>query len=120
MNRERARLQGWHIIGYDLQGKDQGGLMSRDYDDDLKAVVWFVAGVGVGAAVALLFAPQSGKETRKLIARTAEKSREYVGERAEHLRDKGRDLYERSRDLAREVGEEAADLVDRGRKIVRG
>jgi gas vesicle protein len=101
--------------------------MSHDYDDDLRTITWFLAGMGVGATVALLFAPKSGKETRRLIARNAERSREYLEDTAERLRDRGKDLYDKgrdvardARDMARDIGEEASDLVDRGRKIVKG
>jgi gas vesicle protein len=112
--------------------------MSRDYDDDVRSLVWFMAGLGVGAVTALLFAPRTGKETRKILARAAERGREYVEDQAdavrEHagavrdratdlagdLRDRSRDLYERGRDLAKDVGEDAATLLDRGKKIVRG
>ena len=93
--------------------------MSHDYEDDVKSLVWFLAGIGVGAAVALLFAPRTGHATRKMLARTAERSRDQLSERAEELRERGRELYERGRDLAEEVGSEAADLLERGRKIVR-
>ena len=101
--------------------------MARDFDEDLRAITWFVAGMGIGAVVALLYAPQSGKETRRMIGRSAERSKDYLEDQATRLRErgkdlyeKGRDVYEKGRDVAREVGEEASDLLDRGRKIVRG
>jgi gas vesicle protein len=94
--------------------------MARDFDDDVRGLLCFLAGMGVGAVVALLFAPQSGKETRRLIAKKAEKSREYFEDIADDLRDRGRDLYERGKELAKDAGESASDLVDRGRKFVRG
>lgn len=94
--------------------------MARDFDDDLRAITWFLAGMGVGAAVALLYAPQSGKETRRMIGRGAERSKDYLEDQATRLRERGKDLYDKGRDVAREVGEEASDLIDRGRKIVRG
>ncbi len=108
--------------------------MSRDYDDDTRSLVWFMAGLGVGAVTALLFAPRTGKETRKILARAADRGRDYLEDRADDLRDtagkvrshasdladRSRDLYERGRDLAKDVGEDAATLLDRGRKIVRG
>ena len=93
--------------------------VGHDYDDDVSGLVWFLAGMGVGAAVALLFAPKTGRATRKLLARTAERGRDQLSERAEELRERGRELYERGRDLAQEVSGEAADLLERGRKIVR-
>jgi gas vesicle protein len=112
--------------------------MSREYDEDVRSLVWFLAGLGVGAVTALLFAPRTGKETRRILAKTAERGREFVEEQAEaareqatairdratdlagDLRDRSRDLYERGRDLAKDVGEDAATLLDRGKKIVRG
>ena len=40
--------------------------------------LFFLAGAGIGAVLALLFAPKSGKETRELIARTAADGREFI------------------------------------------
>jgi gas vesicle protein len=40
--------------------------------------LFFMAGAGIGAVLALLFAPKSGKETRELIARTAADGREFI------------------------------------------
>ena len=38
----------------------------------------FVAGVAVGAAIGVLLAPQKGEDTRRLIARQAEETRDQV------------------------------------------
>ena len=46
-------------------------LQAEEKSDLGGKLVWFVAGATVGAAVALLLAPQTGKETRKAITRTA-------------------------------------------------
>ena len=40
--------------------------------------LYFLAGAGIGAVLALLFAPKSGKETRELIARTASDGRDFL------------------------------------------
>ena len=40
--------------------------------------VYFLAGAGIGAVLALLFAPKSGRETREMIARTANDSRDFL------------------------------------------
>ena len=40
--------------------------------------LYFLAGAGIGAAFALLFAPKSGRETRDLIARTASDSKDFL------------------------------------------
>jgi gas vesicle protein len=56
--------------------------------------LYFLAGAGIGAVLALLFAPKSGRETRELIARTAADSREFmtskVSEGRHFVEEKGR------------------------------
>lgn len=78
-------------------------------------LVWFVAGVAVGAAVGLLFAPKTGSEMRRLIGKKTAEGRDYVAETGRDIYSKGRDLYERGKDLADDAGE----LFERGRKLVR-
>jgi gas vesicle protein len=87
--------------------------MSRDNGGN--AIAWFVAGAALGAAVALLYAPKSGKDTRKLLNRTTRDSREAVEASGKELMEKGRDLYDRGRKIA----DDAADLFERGRRLVR-
>ena len=40
--------------------------------------LYFLAGAGIGAVLALLFAPKSGRETREIIARTASEGRDFI------------------------------------------
>lgn len=77
---------------------------------------WFIAGVAVGAAVGMLYAPKAGKETRGIIGQTSREGREAVQLSGRELVDKGRELYDRGRQIA----EDAADLFERGRKLVQG
>jgi gas vesicle protein len=88
--------------------------MSKDSENS--QVVWFLAGAAIGATVALLFAPASGKETRRRIARKASEGREYVEDVAGDIADKGREYYEKGQRLA----DEAAEMFERGRKMVKG
>ncbi len=85
-------------------------------DQDNSRVVWFLAGAAIGATVALLFAPQSGEETRKRIRAKASEGREALGETGRDLAGKSRDLFEKGKRLA----DEAADMFDRGRKMAQG
>ena len=50
-------------------------------------ILWFLAGLGVGAAVGVLYAPKSGRETRESILTAAEESREVVQERARKYKE---------------------------------
>jgi gas vesicle protein len=88
--------------------------------DNNSKLVWFVAGVAIGSTVALLYAPQSGRVTRRYLGRTAKRSGEAVSdavsEAGRDLMEKGRDLYEKGR----KVADDAAELFERGRRIVEG
>jgi gas vesicle protein len=86
------------------------------YDNLANNIGWFVAGTAVGITAAVLLAPQSGKETRQVIADKTQQGKEAVAE-------KGKDVYGRSKeaiDQGRQLVEDAADLFERGRKLVRG
>ncbi len=52
----------------------------------------FLLGVGVGGAVALLLAPKSGEQTRKLIAKKAEQGKAYVTSRGQELKEQAEEL----------------------------
>jgi gas vesicle protein len=65
----------------------------------------FMVGAITGAAMALLFAPASGDETR-----------EYLGQRAREGRDKAREAAEQSREFYERNRESVTTAIDRGRE----
>jgi gas vesicle protein len=69
-------------------------------------LVSFVLGAIAGAAVALLYAPGSGEETRRKLAEKAREGRD----RAEQLARDGREFFNRHR-------EDLASAVERGREV---
>jgi gas vesicle protein len=76
-------------------------------------IIWFVSGLILGGAAALLIAPQTGAITRKKVAKQAKMSRKTIAASSREAYEKGRDLYERGRELA----EDAAEMFERGRKL---
>ena len=78
--------------------------------------VWFMAGTAIGATIALLYAPQSGRETRRIIKKKTREGREALIDNSQELMAKGRELYEKGL----RVADEAAELIERGRRIVEG
>ena len=70
--------------------------------------LYFLAGAGMGAVLALLFAPKSGKETRELIARTAADGREYLNTKV----NEGKQYVG---DTSRKVGDDFSHFVDRSK-----
>ncbi len=84
---------------------------------DLSArLAWFLTGAVIGATVAILYAPKSGKDTRRLLSDTGRKGKEAVAETGKDIADAGKDMFERGRKLV----EDAAELFERGRKLVQG
>ncbi len=88
--------------------------MARDEGSD--GFIWFLVGVAVGASIALLYAPQSGHETRRLLKRRAEEGKEKITETSRDVYDRGREMFEKGKEIA----DEAAEIFERGRKLVRG
>ena len=60
----------------------------------MKMFCSFLTGAAIGAGLALLFAPQSGKETRKKIKEFSDKVGDDVKENVEKIGDKAKTLYE--------------------------
>jgi len=55
-------------------------------------LIWFLAGLGLGAAGAVLAAPSSGRETRARLRSGAEAAGGYVKQRADALSESGAEL----------------------------
>jgi gas vesicle protein len=71
----------------------------------------FLTGLGIGAAVAVLFAPRSGEETREWIADTTE--RKYKG-----LRRMGRRSFRQLQDAVTEGEEKVTEVLRNGKKAL--
>lgn len=80
---------------------------------------YFVAGVGLGAIVTLLFAPQSGEETRKQIAEKAQDGKDFVAAKGRELRRQAEDLVDQGRDLVVKQKERLADVLESGKQAAR-
>jgi gas vesicle protein len=95
---------------------ETGDSMSEETGTAEKAL-FFVLGAFIGAATALLLAPRSGEETRKMIASKARESAEYmasgtrnVAEKTTAYLDKGKEILQQQRDqlaAALEAGKQA-------------
>jgi gas vesicle protein len=74
-------------------------------------VLYFLAGAGIGAIFALLFAPKSGRETRDMIARTANDSRDFMS----HKVNEGRHFVE---EKGRKVADDFTSFLDKSKEAV--
>ncbi len=82
--------------------------MSDEHGNAGKVLTAFVIGAAAGAAVALLFAPQSGKETR-----------EFLGEKAREGREKAAEAARQTREALARQRETISSAIDRGREAYR-
>lgn len=80
---------------------------------------WIAFGVGVaaGAAVALLYAPQSGAKTRKKLKRGINDAGEYLNDAGDYLKDQAERLSHEAQAVYRKSMKEAGEYVDSARKI---
>lgn len=79
-------------------------------NDSKTILAGLVIGAMVGAGLALLFAPHSGKKTRRDIARFAKKT----SDRAEDLAS---NLMESLSDLVDEISEKTSDALTKGKDL---
>lgn len=75
-------------------------------------VLAFALGALAGAAVALLYAPASGEETRRKLAEKAREGRD----RAEAVAREGREFINRQRENIASAVERGRDAFDQARK----
>ena len=85
--------------------------MSRDDGGAGTVVVAFVLGAITGAAVALLMAPATGEETRRMLAEKAREGRE----RANDAAQKGRELWDRQRETLSTAFERGKEAYEQAR-----
>jgi gas vesicle protein len=76
---------------------------------------YFLAGIGIGALVGILFAPKTGDETREYLSKKADEGRVYAQRKAEELRARADDLVERGKKVASQQKESISAAVDAGR-----
>src|ERR671935_2435683 len=92
-----------------------------DYEDEPYVVIEkhsggglssFLIGLAVGAGLALLFAPQSGAETRRRISRSARRVRDATEDAVDGARSKVAETFESARQRVEEKIEEARGALE--------
>lgn len=73
----------------------------------------FLVGAGVGAVIALLYAPRSGKETRRMISRKAEDGADYIAAKGKEFRRQAEDFVEKGRETAERIAERSRSFAEK-------
>jgi gas vesicle protein len=98
-------------------------------DDYRKVAAAFLVGGLVGAAFALLYAPKSGRDTRKDIAKTAKRIKkesvhlvedtiDSINDFSGDVKDKVGDIIERGKDLSDGAKREVIRNLEQGQKVI--
>ena len=88
-------------------------------DRDGSGFLWFLAGLGIGAAVGILYAPKAGDELRQQLRDVAEDSRDTVRERARQVREQAGSWAEKGRDYLNQQKDQFRSAVEAGRQAYR-
>ena len=84
-----------------------------DKKDTLAA---FILGGIIGAAIGILYAPRSGKETRHNIRRMGEEIVDTVSDLSDDMKETGRKLYEEGREKVMTGRDKISEAFEAGKK----
>lgn len=80
---------------------------------------FFLLGLGMGVAAGVLFAPQSGEETRGLLKNKADESKDYLKRRGTELKDQASGLVDKGRDVVSRQRDNLSEAVEAGKQAYR-
>lgn len=87
--------------------------------DDSKGLPYFLLGLGLGVAVGVLFAPQSGEETRGLIKSKAGEGGDYIKRRGDDLKGSAAEIADRGKTVWNRQRDQVSAAVDAGKQAYR-
>src|SRR5438876_12285161 len=82
-------------------------------------VLWFLTGLGIGAAVGILFAPHSGEDTREILMSKAEEGRDYVKKCTKEAREQAEQWAARRNEVIKTQKEQMGEADEARRKANR-
>ena len=77
---------------------------------------FFLAGLGVGAILALLLAPGSGEETRQMIGQKANEGKDYVTNKSKEFRQQAEGIVDKAKDLVTQQKEQLSAALEAGKQ----
>jgi gas vesicle protein len=75
---------------------------------------YFLVGLGIGSLIGILFAPKSGEETRKYLAKKASEGNKFARKQVRELRDRAEDAVEHGKETIAEAKGRIATAIDAG------
>jgi gas vesicle protein len=87
--------------------------------DNSNSFLWFLAGLGFGALMGVLYAPRAGRETREAIKNSAGEGAEYLKSRSKDARETVNQWVDRSKDVVSQKKEQISNAIDATRQAYR-
>ncbi len=79
----------------------------------------FLLGLGIGVGLGLVFAPQSGEETRDLLKNKADEGKDYLKRQSEGLRGSASEMVDKGRDVINRQRDSISDAIEAGKQAYR-
>jgi gas vesicle protein len=92
--------------------------MSEETSAGEKAL-FFILGAFMGAATALLLAPRSGEETRKIIATKAREGADLIANRSREVAEKTTSYVDKGKELLQQQRDQLSAALEAGKQAYR-
>ena len=90
-------------------------MSDNENENGVSGLGWFLAGLGIGALVGVLYAPKAGKETREDLVASALDARDRAAVLAQQAQDKAAELAAQGKQQVGEYVDRGKEYYDRGR-----
>jgi gas vesicle protein len=77
---------------------------------------FFLAGLSVGAILALLYAPKSGEETRELLRAKAEEGKEFVTTKGREIQKQAQEAVDKAKGVVAKQKEQLSAALEAGKQ----
>ena len=88
-------------------------------ENDSSSIGWFLAGLGLGALVGVLYAPKSGRETREAIRQGAAEGRDYLANQGQAAREQVTQWVEKGKGIVNRQKDQFSSAVEAGKRAYR-
>jgi gas vesicle protein len=87
--------------------------------DNGNGAFWFLAGIGIGTVIGVLYAPQSGTETRGVLRSKAEEAKELARERTRQAREQASEWVDKGKEVVNQQKDQLRTAVEAGKQAYR-
>ncbi len=89
--------------------------MNNDNESGISGLGWFLAGLGVGALVGVLYAPKAGKDMRDDLMSSAMDAKDRAAVLAQQAQDRASELTAQGKQQVGEYVDKGKEYYDKGR-----